>query len=103
LQASVPVVVVEGNYLLLQDGAWLSLRPLFDATVMLSVPLDVLRDRLVKRWLDHGLAPTDAVARAEGNDMVNAVTVTRKSAPADLTLYNIEPHDSPVLAQDVRP
>ena len=51
---------------------------------MLSVPFGALRDRLVNRWLDHGQQPADAVARAEGNGIVNARTVIEHSARADL-------------------
>ncbi|MFN4130332.1 MAG: nucleoside triphosphate hydrolase [Paracoccaceae bacterium] len=86
LQAATPVVVLEGNYLLLQQGHWADLRPLFDVTVMLSVPLSVLRDRMVERWLTYGLSRPAAEARAEGNDIVNARTVLAASGAADLTL-----------------
>jgi pantothenate kinase len=86
LPRDVPLVVCEGNYLLLKDGGWAELRPYFDATIMLSVSLEVLRERLVERWLNHGLTPEAAVVRADGNDMVNARTVLEQSGPADLTL-----------------
>ncbi|MBE0414664.1 uridine kinase [Yoonia sp.] len=86
LGADTQVVVFEGNYLLLQDAAWADLGPMFDVTVMLSVPEAVLRQRLVERWLRYGLAPSEAEARAEGNDIRNARTVIAKSARADLTL-----------------
>ncbi len=86
LAAGTPLVVVEGNYLLLQDGVWSELADLFDLTVFLSAPLSELRARLVERWLSYGLSPTEAEARAEGNDIVNAKHVIAKSAPAYLTL-----------------
>lgn len=86
LAAGTPVVVFEGNYLLLQDPAWADLAGLFDVTVMLSVPLSELRARLVDRWLHHGLSRSEAEARAEGNDIVNARLVIDNSAPAHLTL-----------------
>ena len=40
------LVVVEGNYLLLDDPAWARLRGHFDATVMLAVPMPVVEARL---------------------------------------------------------
>lgn len=86
LAANTPVVVFEGNYVLLPDCGWADLNPLFDVTVMLSVPLPVLRARLIERWLSYGLPLADAEARAEGNDMVNAITVITTSVAADLTL-----------------
>lgn len=86
LPAAARIVVFEGNYLLLQQGRWAALSGMFDVTVLLSVPLPVLRARLVARWLEHGLTKRDAEARAMSNDMVNARTVRDHSAPADLTL-----------------
>lgn len=86
LAAGTPVVVVEGNYLLLEDPVWSNLAGLFDLTVFLSVPLAKLRARLVERWLTHGLSQAEAEARAEGNDIVNAKHVIAHSAPAQLTL-----------------
>lgn len=86
LAANTPVVVVEGNYLLLQDPVWSDLAALFDLTVFLSVPMAELRARLVDRWLTHGLSQAEAEARTEGNDIVNARYVIAHSAPAHLTL-----------------
>ncbi|GHE00806.1 hypothetical protein U879_13970 [Defluviimonas sp. 20V17] len=84
--AATPVVVVEGNYLLLRSGGWATLKDLFDATVMLAPPIPTLERRLTRRWLDHGLPHDQAVARARGNDLANARRVIAQSAPADLLL-----------------
>lgn len=89
IDRDIPVVVFEGNYLLLQDPNWSDLRRLFDLTVMLSVPMEVLRDRLTARWLTHGLTQGQAVARAESNDIPNARLVIANSAPADMTLESL--------------
>lgn len=89
LDRNIPIIVFEGNYLLLQDPNWTDLRDLFDLTVMLSVPIEVLRDRLIARWLTYGLTHDQAVARAESNDIPNARLVIANSAPADLTLESV--------------
>ncbi|EPX75407.1 hypothetical protein [Salipiger mucosus] len=86
LSAGTQIAVVEGNYLLLQQGDWAALRPLFDLTVLVAPPLAVLEARLIERWLHHGLPREAAEARARGNDLVNARTVLEASAPADITL-----------------
>lgn len=91
LGPSTGIVLVEGNYLLLRDGGWAALRPLFDATVMIAPPLQTLRQRLVARWLSHGLPPEAAERRAEGNDLINARTVLSRSAPADLICREDDP------------
>ena len=84
-----PVVVVEGNYLLLKSRPWSSLRKVFTATVFLSPALDVLRDRLMQRWKDHGLDPEAAKLRVVGNDLPNAELVLRESSEADLRLGRV--------------
>lgn len=86
LSAATPLVVIEGNYLLLRRDAWATLKALFDLTVMLAPPLAELEARLIARWRDHGLPPAEAEARARGNDLANARTVMGESAAADLFL-----------------
>ncbi|MPQ96181.1 phosphoribulokinase/uridine kinase family protein [Thioclava sp. ES.031] len=80
------IVIVEGNYLLFGAGDWAGLARLFDATVMLALPMEVLKARLVSRWIEHGLSPEDALARACRNDLENARRVLEQSVEADLTL-----------------
>jgi len=82
----VQVAVIEGNYLLLDEAPWSGLQPLWDVTVMLDVPMDELRRRLVQRWIDHDHTPEQAEARALSNDLPNAERVVRDSVAADLTV-----------------
>lgn len=81
-----PVIVVEGNYLLLKSGVWSSLRDFFTTTVFICPSMDDLRDRLNQRWIRNGLDPQAAALRTDGNDMPNAELVLRKSHEADLYL-----------------
>ena len=76
------VVLVEGNYLLLDTPPWDALAGMFDRTLYIDVPREELRRRLVARWRDHGLDPAAAVARAEGNDLANAAIVLPCAARA---------------------
>jgi fructokinase len=80
------IAVVEGNYLLLDAAPWRDLRPLWDLSVLLSPPVDVLRARLIDRWLAHGHDAAAAEARAMGNDIPNALRVIEGSFGADLVL-----------------
>ncbi len=77
------IAVVEGNYLLLNHLPWSELSGLWDFGVFLDVPLDELRQRLVCRWLDHGLDRESAVHRAEANDLPNARLVQSQSVKTD--------------------
>jgi pantothenate kinase len=78
------IVLVEGNYLLLEDRPWDQLAPLFDRTLLIEVASDALRRRLVERWLHHGLGREAAERRADGNDMVNARLIAARSRPPDV-------------------
>ena len=84
LAANTQVVLIEGNYLLLNADPWSALAPLFDVKVRIDVSDEELERRLVQRWLDHGLSPEDARARAMDNDMRNARLVKENSIEPDL-------------------
>lgn len=86
IPASAKVVIVEGNYLLLDRPVWRELQSLWDASVFLTAPLDELERRLIRRWTDHGLSESDARDRAMSNDIPNARLVVRESSPADCTV-----------------
>ncbi|MEO5615125.1 MAG: nucleoside/nucleotide kinase family protein [Cypionkella sp.] len=80
------LLLVEGNYLLLDQHPWAALRPVYDLTVFLRVPLADLEKRLVQRWIDYGFDPVAARKRALENDLENAKLVESLSAIADFTL-----------------
>ena len=79
-------VIVEGNYLLLDEPGWRNLTRLWDLSVYLDAPRNVLEERLVRRWLDHGLTLDDARAWTLGNDIPNARRVAAARLPADVVL-----------------
>lgn len=80
------IVVVEGNYLLLETKPWTSLQDVFDATVFVCPSRDAILDRLKQRWIKHGLDSEAAMLRARGNDLPNAELVMRESREADMRL-----------------
>ena len=80
------IVVVEGNYLLLERAPWASLRDLYDVTVMIEVDEAELRRRLTARWEGYGLAPDAVAAKVDGNDLPNGLVVRRESAAAHYCL-----------------
>jgi pantothenate kinase len=79
-------IIVEGNYLLLTQSPWQRLKPLFDFTVYLKQPVEVLEQRLITRWLDHGFDMAYATNWIASNDLLNIKTIIAESAEADLTL-----------------
>lgn len=78
------ILLVEGNYLLLDEEPWRQLRAFFDFTIFLDVPQATLEQRLVQRWLDHGYDEAGARERALSNDIPNAQYVVAHSCKADL-------------------
>ena len=82
--ASVRFVVVEGNYLLLDEAPWRGLKALFDVTVFVDVPEAELERRLVERWRHHGREAEAARRWIDENDMPNIRRVLACRLPADL-------------------
>lgn len=80
------LLVVEGNYLLLNESPWPEAAPLFDLTVWIDVPEAELDRRLQARWADYGKTPAEARAWIDSNDLPNIRRVTQNSKPADLTI-----------------
>ncbi|WP_409484250.1 nucleoside/nucleotide kinase family protein [Arsenicicoccus dermatophilus] len=79
-----PLVITEGNYLLLDEEPWRSARALCDEVWQVSVPEPLRVDRLVARHVAHGRTPEAARERAtHGIDAANARLVLRMAARAD--------------------
>ena len=79
-------LIVEGNYLLLNDAPWCNLAPLFDLTVFIDVPIDELDRRLVDRWHQHGKTPSEARHWIDSNDIPNIRRVITGSRQADIVI-----------------
>ncbi len=79
-------IIVEGNYLMFDAPGWRALNDWWDLSVRLDVPLAILEQRLVDRWLAHGLTPDQAHARAADNDLRNAARVAAASLAADIVI-----------------
>jgi pantothenate kinase len=81
------IVLVEGNYLLLDQSPWHKLQDLFDLTIYLDVPEETLRQRLLERWRGHGFSETSAIQKVTSNDLPNAHVVMRNSSTADIRVH----------------
>ncbi|HBS25329.1 MULTISPECIES: nucleoside triphosphate hydrolase [Thalassospira] len=82
------IVLVEGNYLLLNQSPWNQLASLFDLTLFIDTPLAVLEKRLFQRWLDHGHDQPSARQKALDNDIPNARTVAEYSKSGTAIIIN---------------
>ena len=82
------IILVEGNYLLLDEAPWNALAGQFDVSVMLSVPQSVIRHRLESRWLHFGYTSQEMEQKINENDMLNVKTVLTRSRNAD---FQVDP------------
>ncbi|WP_116134671.1 AAA family ATPase [Tropicimonas sp. IMCC34043] len=88
IEPSMKLILVEGNYLLLDWPDWQPMAAFFDRTIFLDVPETVLKARLRKRWQGIGLQGAALEAQLEGNDFLNIDIVLRESRPADFRVMN---------------
>lgn len=84
--SNVKFILVEGNYLLLDEDPWRGLQPLFDFTIFVDAPREELERRLVERWREHGRSDDDARNWIDTNDMPNIDRVQHARLTADLVI-----------------
>lgn len=79
-------IVVEGNYLLFSQGKWAELEGMFDYSVMLAPPMEVLEERLWARWKGYDLDDEASRAKVYGNDLPNGRLILENRRRADVTI-----------------
>lgn len=82
----VPLVVTEGNYLLLREGEWAGLDGLLDETWYVGPDERTRLERLVARHVAFGKDPEAARAWALGSDEANAAVIAASRHRADLVV-----------------
>jgi pantothenate kinase len=88
--SDVKFVLVEGNYLLLDEEPWSALGGLFDFSIFVDVPRFELERRLMERWRGHGKSDDDARAWIASNDLPNIERVLARRRKADLVVTHSE-------------
>lgn len=86
VSADTRIILVEGNYLLLDEAPWSQLEPLFDFSIFVDVSREDLERRLMQRWDEHGKTPEAARAWIASNDMPNIERVLSRRRVADLVV-----------------
>ncbi|WP_161880766.1 nucleoside/nucleotide kinase family protein [Deinococcus alpinitundrae] len=84
--AGTPLIVTEGNYLLLNDGAWSRVRPTLDAVWFLAPPEDLRLARLIARHEAHGRSGAEAAEWVGRVDQGNARLIEAGRDRADLII-----------------
>jgi pantothenate kinase len=71
----VPLVITEGNYLLLRSGPWAQVADLLDEVWYIELAEDTRLRRLIGRHMEFGRDRAEARDRATGSDQRNAVLI----------------------------
>ena len=82
------IIIVEGNYLLLDQEPWRKIHNFFDTTIMIDCNKDILEKRLIERWESFGLPNDQIKNKVYKNDLPNGLNVISKSISAEFNLIN---------------
>ena len=77
------ILLLEGNWLLLDEPKWRDLWELADYTLSIEVRPEFLRQRLIQRKIQGGLSEAEAVNFYEQSDRLNVERLIDNTVPAD--------------------
>lgn len=81
-----PIVLIEGNWLLLDEKPWNEFIKYADFTLFIHAESEVLRQRLIARKMRGGLTYDEAVHFYESSDVLNCERVMNHRLSADLEI-----------------
>ena len=79
------IILVEGNYLLLEEPRWTNIRVLADYTVFVKAAPELLTERLITRKMNTGLTREEAENFYRNSDSKNVERVLNNSARGNET------------------
>lgn len=82
----VPLVITEGNYLLIRSGPWVQVPGLLDEIWYIELPEETRLRRLVRRHMEFGRDAAQARERATGSDQRNAMLIEASREHASLVV-----------------
>lgn len=83
IPSTVNIILVEGNYLLLDEAPWLGLGNHFETTIALKSSYETIRQRLIDRWQHFDYTASEIEEKLKVNDLPNAKLVLNSSVQAD--------------------
>lgn len=83
IEATTPLIITEGNYLLLEDGAWSEVRELLDESWFLNISREIRNQRLLERHMRFGRSREAAIQWIAQTDEPNAERIERSRPHAD--------------------
>lgn len=91
IDQSASIVILEGNYLLLDKEEWREVADLVDLCIFINVDLGIAQDRLARRHVEAGIEKTldDGYARVNGNDYLNGLEIRGNLIQPDIVLESV--------------
>lgn len=85
------IIVIEGNYLLLNEPGWRDLADLVDYRVFVDLNLEEARERVAKRHVQAGIEKTleDGFRRVDSNDYLNAIWIRDRLLAPDIVVKSV--------------
>ncbi|OQD82979.1 hypothetical protein PENANT_c019G08383 [Penicillium antarcticum] len=85
------ILILEGNYLLLDEPGWQEIAGLADYRVFVDSDPQEVRGRLAQRHLQAGIEKTleEGYRRVDSNDFLNAILVREKLLTPDMVLTSV--------------
>lgn len=83
IEASTPLIITEGNYLLMEDGAWGRVRAVLDEAWYLDIDGGLRQQRLLERHMRFGRTREAALEWIRVTDEPNAQRIERTRHRAD--------------------
>ena len=80
------IVIIEGNWLLLNEAGWNGLQPLCDYSIFITAGENMLKDRLIQRKILGGLSPDRASAFYDKSDRLNIARALKNRLTSDCEL-----------------
>ena len=80
------VIIVEGNYLLLDDAEWRGVRSILDFTCYLSIENSLRESRLLVRHMEFGRTHAEALAWIRSVDNPNAQRIEASQGNAEFVI-----------------
>ena len=87
LKVNGKIILLEGNYLLLDEDGWRELSASADYTISVTADEALLRSRLIDRRIKTGVEREPAIRFVDFSDMPNVRLCLEKTMKADLSLW----------------
>ena len=88
INSDIPLIIVEGNYLLINLYPWSKLKSFFDLKAFLNVPEKIIHKRSIDRWKNLNTSKYELGKKLHQNDLSNANFINNNSHGADYLMLN---------------